>query len=235
MALLSTTLASWAQTSPQLHGDIGLALYRTPAITSTADRSNVVLPYVYADYGAWYARVDTFGYRAMPLGKGHLELAARVSFEGHRPANTAIDRRSTPRPIGLGSFQETAYGAFFLYGFHDPVSGGTLLDLSYAAELGRGPVHVYPQIGLERRSARYVRHLYGIGAAEALRSGESAYAPGSSVTPNAAIAIDYELTKGLKLTGQIRKRWLDKSIYASPVVDARTQTTSLLALTRTFQ
>lgn len=234
-AALLHGLASWAQTSPQLQGDVGVALFRTPAIASTADRSNVVLPYVYADDGAWYARVDTFGFKAMPMGHGFLELAARASFEGYRPRNTALDRRSTPLPMGLGSFQETALGAFFVYGFRDPVSGGTLLDVSYAAELGRGRVHVYPQIGFERRSARYVRHLYGVGAAEALRSGVAGYVPGSSATPSAALGVDCELTRSLKLTGQIGRRWLDRSIDASPLVDARSQTTGLLALTRTFR
>lgn len=233
--VLWTALASWAQTASQLQGDVGLALYRTPPITHTNDRSNVVLPYLYADDGAWYARVDTFGYKAMPLAMGHLELAARVSFEGYRPGNAALDKRSTPVPIGLGTFQETPVGAFILYGFGDPVSGGTLLDVSYAAELGAGRVHAYSQVGFERRSTRYVRHLYGISAAEALRGGTASYLPGSSTTPNAAIAIEYELTTHLKLTGQLRTRWLDRSISRSPLVDSRRQTSSLLALTRTFR
>lgn len=232
---LFATLPLWAQTNSQLQGDLGLAVFRTPAITSTTDRSNVVLPYVYADYGAWYGRIDTFGYKVVPVGKGYLELAARVSLEGYRPSNPAIDKRSNPVPIGLGSFQKTPYGAFFLYGFGDPVSGGTLVDVFYAAEWGLGPLHVYPQVGFERRSARYVQHLYGVSAAESGRSGAPIYSPSSSVTPKAAIAIDYELMKSLKFTGEIERKWLDKSIYDSPLVNARTQTKGFLALTRTFQ
>lgn len=234
-AVLSIAAPSWAQTRPQLQGDVGAAVFRTPAITRSAGRTDVVLPYVYADFGPLFARVDTFGYKVVPMGRGHLELAARVSFEGYRPSNPAFDERSAPLPIGLGTFQETHYGAFFLYGFGDPVSGGTLLDASYAAEFGVGPVRVYPQVGLERRSARYVQHLYGISAAEAARSGAAGYRPGSSLAPSAAIAVDYELTPSLNLTGQVRRRWLDRSITASPLVAARTQTTSLLALTRTFR
>ena len=229
------TLPLWAQTNSQLHGDLGVAVFRTPAITSTTDKSNAVLPYVYADYGAWYGRIDTFGYRVVPMGKGYLELAARVSLEGYRPSNPAIDKRSNPIPIGLGSFQKTPYGAFFLYGFGDPVSGGTLVDVFYAVEFGLGPLHVYPQVGFERRGASYVQHLYGVSAAESVRSGAPIYSPGSSVTPKAAIAIDYELMKSLKLTGEIERRWLDESIYHSPLVNSRTQTKGFLALTRTFQ
>lgn len=234
-ALFSIHGAAWAQEKPQLHGDVGAAVYRTPAITRTADRGTVVLPYIYADWGRWYGRVDTFGFKALPLGAGHLELAARVSFEGYRPANAAFDKRSTPLPIGLGTFQETPYGAFIAYAFHDANSGGTLLDLSYAAEFGSGRLHVYPQVGIERRSARYVRHLYGVGAAEATRAAIPTYSPGSSLSPNAAVAVDYELTKTVKVTAQVRRRWLDSSISASPLANTRTQTSGLLALTRTFQ
>jgi MipA family protein len=224
----------WAQADARLDGDVGLALYRTPPITRTADSSNIVLPYLYADYGALYARVDTFGYKIAPMGMGHLEIAARLSFEGYQPINAALDKRAAPRPIGLGTFQETPYGAFFLYALRDTTSGGNLLDLSYAAELDLGVVHVYPQAGVERRSAKYVQHLYGIDAVEATRSGLTPYSPGSSVTPNAAIAVEYRFEKNLKLTYQVRKRWLDKSISDSPLVDVKTQTTSFLALTRTF-
>lgn len=236
LAATVTSIAASAQaTGSHVTGDVGAALYRTPAITRTAGRSNVVLPYIYAEAGRFYGRVDTFGYEALPIGMGHLELAARVSFEGFAPANAAFDKRSTPLPIGIGTFQETPFGAFILYGFHDLESGGTLLDVSYAAELGKGTLHVYPQVGFERRSATYVRHLYGVSTPEAARAATTAYAPGASVSPNAAIAVDYAFAPTLKLTGQVRRRWLDTSITGSPLVNARTQTSALIALTRTFR
>lgn len=232
---LAACLSCGAQTSEGLVGDVGGALYRTPAITRTTERSNTVLPYLYADAGRWYARVDTFGVRMLPLGAGSLELAASVSFEAYRPANAAFDNRSTPLPVGVGSYQETPVGAFFLYAFRDLASGGTLLEATYAAELDAGPVHFYPQLGLERRSARYMQHLYGVGEAEAQRASLAAYAPGGSVTPGVALAMDYALTDLLKLSAQVRKRWLDASFTASPLVDARTQVTGFVALTRTFR
>lgn len=225
---------SRAQTT-QLHGDVGIGWFRTPAITRAAQRQGAVLPYVYADDGPWYARIDTFGFKAMPMGRGHLELAARVSFEGYRPADPAFGQRSTPVPLGLGTFQETEDGAFIVYALADPVSGGSLLDAAYAAELGTGRLHVYPQVGAERRSARYVRHLYGISAAEALRSGMPGTGQGtSSLSPNAALSAEVELGSRMKLTGMVRRRWLDRAITSSPLVTARTQTSLLLALTRSF-
>ncbi len=183
-----------------------MALYNTPPVTRTADKTNTVLPYLYADYGNFYARVNTFGYKAVPLGSGHLELAARVSVEGYRAADHGIGDRSTPVPVGLGTFQETSYGAFFLYGFHDTVSGGSLLDLMYAAEISAGPIEVYPQLGLERRSARYVQHLYGVSATEAAQSGLSSYAPGKAYSPYLGVALEYPLPDKLKLSLQVTNR-----------------------------
>ena len=226
------TLPSWAQEEPRLQGDAGLALYNTPPITRTADKSNTVLPYLYADYGNLYARVNTFGYKAMPLGNGHLELAARISFEGYRAADHG--NRSTPVPVGLGTMQETAYGAFFLYGFHDTVSGGTLLDLMYAAEMRVGPVQVYPEFGLEHRSARYVQHLYGVSATEAAQSGLPSYAPGSASSPYLGLALEYPLPNNLKLSFQLTRKWLGKSMMDSPLISTSTQTSGLLALVRVF-
>jgi outer membrane protein len=234
-AAMAATLPLRAQTDLQLHGDVGAALFRSQAITSTADKRTVVVPYIYADYGPWYGRFDTFGYRMLPMGYGYLEVAARVTLEGYRPSNPAIDRRSTPLPIGVGSFQETPFGGFFLYAFADPVSGGTFLDATYALELGEERVHFYPQLGVERRSSKYVQHLYGVSAGEASRGGAPMYSPGSAVTPKAAVAIEYRVSDSVKLTGEVEKRWLGKSIYDSPLVISRTQTVGFFAVTQTFQ
>ena len=233
--LVQVPLPSWAQEEPRLQGDAGLALYNTPPITRTADKSNTVLPYLYADYGNFYARVNTFGYKAMALGNGHLELAARISVEGYRAADHGIGNRSTPVPVGVGTLQETAYGAFFLHGFHDTVSGGTLLDLMYAAEMSAGPLQIYPEFGLERRSARYVRHLYGVSATEAAQSGLPSYTPGNASSPYLGLALEYPLPNDLKLSFQVTRKWLGKSMTDSPLIKASTQTSGLLALMHVFK
>lgn len=223
-----------AQSTPSLTGDVGVAMYRTPAITKSTAHSNVMLPYVYADIGPLYARVDTFGYKVMPMGAGHLEVATRLSFEGYQSEIAGINQRPRPKPIGLGTFQETSYGAFFVYAFRDATSGGSLLDVSYAAEIALGNLHVYPQFGVERRDRKYVANLYGIDTVESQRSGLALYDAGTSTSPNAAIAMEYPLADRLKLTFQLRKRWLDESIYKSPLVNVRQQTSSFIALSQTF-
>jgi outer membrane protein len=216
-------------------GDIGLASYKTPVITRTKDEGQVVLPYLYADYGELYARVDTFGYKLQPIGYGHFELATRLSFEGFTPDSTGIGQRARPQPFGFGTFQETPYGAFIVYAFHDMTSGGFLFDASYAAELSIGQLHIYPQLGIEHRDRKYVAALYGVSATEAKGSGLSAYAPRASDNPNANIAFEYPLMNHFKLTLLVRKRWLDSSIYDSPLVATKQQTSRIFAITQTFE
>ena len=242
LGLLSSLSAS-AQTGAysvdnkrELQGDLGVAIYRTPAVTHAAGDANVVLPYAFADYGNFFARVDTFGVKLMPLGAGSLELSGRLSFEGYKSVGyNGIQERSRPVPVGLSTFQETPYGAFFLYSFYDVTSGGTLLDALYAAEFKLGAMTIYPQLGLERRSAKYVQHLYGVSAQENASSGLAAYNPGNSLSPNFGVAFAYPLENDYSLTLQVRKKWLDSSITDSPLVNSKSQLSSFLSLTRSFK
>jgi outer membrane protein len=233
--LFATTQVCAQDEKHRVIGDVGVAHYKTPVITRTKDESQAVLPYVYADYGDLYARIDTFGYKLLPVGYGHLELASRLSFEGYSPDSPGIGERARPKPFGIGTFQETPYGAFIVYAFHDATSGGFLFDASYAAELSIGQLHIYPQIGIEHRDRNYVAALYGVSAAEAKGSGLSTYAPRGSNNPNANIAFEYPLMNHLKLTFLVRKRWLDSSIYESPLVNTKQQTSRIFAITQTFE
>jgi outer membrane protein len=236
LAVNAQTATYSSDDKPQLQGDVGIAFYRTPPITRAAGDANVVLPYAFADYGNFFARVDTFGVKLMPLGAGSLELSGRLSFEGYKSVGyNGIQERSRPVPVGLSTFQETPYGAFFLYSFYDVTSGGTLLDAFYAAEFKLGAMTIYPQLGLERRSAKYVQHLYGVSALENAVSKLDVYNPGNSLSPNFGVAFAYPLENDYSLTLQVRKKWLDSSITDSPLVNSKSQLSSFLSLTRSFK
>ena len=226
---------AYAQSEYLIKGEAGAAMYHTPAITRTADNSNTLLPYVYADYGSFYARINTLGYKAMPLGAGHLELATRITLEGYATAQAGIADRASPMPVGVGTFQKTTYGAFFAYAFHDPQSGGSLLDLMYAAKFNVAGLSIYPQLGVERRNAKYVQHLYGVSAAESVASGITPYAGQSDIAPNAGVTVSYPLTPNYSVTFQFRKKWFGTGVTESPLVEGKSQSTSFLALTREFR
>ena len=231
-------MALSALAQDRLTGDLGGAVYTTQKIVHSTGSQSLTLPYAYFDYGRFYTRVDTLGVKTMRLGNGHLELAGRISFEGFptdAPGLHGIAARTNPMPLGVGTYQETPWGALFAYSFYDPSSGGMLHELTYAAELQVGAVTVYPQLGIERRTQKYVQHLYGVSSQEALASGLGAYSATASDTPVLAMALEWPVDEAWRINLQWRRRWLDRAITHSPLVFAQQQDSGFLALTRSFK
>lgn len=219
-------------------GELGGLVATSNALIKGADAHTTALPYVYGELGRFFARVDTLGIQLLPLGDGHLELAARVSQEGFKSGKTAYPGagdRSAPLPIGVGTFQRTALGGLFAYAMHDPESGGQFGEFNWAGQLGIGPVKLYPQLGLQYRSADYVRHLYGIQAAQSLATGLSVYRPGASLTPMATLQASVPLNGPWSLQLQTRYRHLDGAIANSPLVRRSSQVSGSAALTYTLK
>ena len=234
--------AATAQPAPisyKLTGDVGAAVYGTQSIIRGKNNQTTVLPYLFADYGRFFARVDTFGMKTLPIGNGYLELVGRVSQDGWR-ANIAplggLTDRKTPLPIGIGTFQQTPYGAFIVNAFVNAGSArGNLLEATYAAEVKWGSLSLYPQLGVERRSAQYTNYLYGVTPAESLASGYAAYNAGASTTPVLGLAADYSLTENWIINMQLRRKWLDSAVTNSPLVVRKTQDVGYVGLSYRFK
>jgi MipA family protein len=225
--------------SYKLTGDVGGAVYGTQSVIRSKNNQTTLLPYLFADYGPFFARVDTFGLKALPLGNGSLELIGRVSQDGWRastaPLNGLKDRK-TALPIGLGTFQQTAYGAFIFNAFVDAgPSRGSLLEATYLAEVKLGSLSLYPMLGIESRSAKYANYYYGVPAAESLASGYAAYNAGSSTTPVMGLAADYSLTENWVVNMQLRRKWLDSAVTGSPLVTRKTQDMGYIGLSYRFK
>ena len=238
MGLASTVVHAQVALPERLTGDVGAAVYATSTNVRGASHRPSLLPYVYADYQRVFARTDTFGVKTVALGAGYLELVGRVSQEGYKadsPALRGLHDRSTPVPLGIGTYQETPYGGFFVYAMHDMTSGGSLLEATYAAELVFSGWKIYPQVGIERRSAAYVQHLYGVDAEASLRSGIVSYRATASTVPVAGLAAELALGGPWHLLVQARRSWLDSAIRDSPLVAARTQSSGFVAVTYAFK
>jgi outer membrane protein len=224
----------WAQRV----GEVGVAAYGTRAIVRGDSAWSAALPYGYFDYDRFFMRVDTLGLKTLKMGQGYLELAGRVSFEGFtgNAALPGVRNRPNPIPLGLGTFQEFDWGGVFLNAFYN-VQGarGMLLEATYAAELKAGPVTLYPTVGVEHRSAAYVRGLYGVDAVEASALGSKPYAPGASTMPVLGLGASMPLNDSWGLSLQWRRRWLDDAVRSSPLVNRSTQDTAYLALTYRFK
>jgi outer membrane protein len=207
--------------APHWIGDLGLGVQRTQASAPGASPRTWVLPYAYGDFGRLFVREDTVGARLLPVGWGALELVGRVSTEGSDVDGPGLVHRSDPRPLGLGTFQETPWGGFFADAFVDTNSGGSLLEASYAAEVPLGPLTLYPQAGITRRGARYVGHLYGVSRA--------------STTPVLQLSGELPLSGAWVLLAHAQWEPFDAVLRDSPRVATRSRASALLALAWRFK
>ena len=221
LAASLATASARADDAPHFVGDLGLGVQRTQASAPGASARTWVLPYAYGDVGRLFVREDTFGARLLPVRWGALEVVARASTEGSDGDGPGLAHRTNPRPVGLGTFQETPWGGVFADAFVDTVSGGTLLEASYAAELPVGPVTLYPQAGFTRRSARYEAHLYDVHAA--------------STTPVLQLSGELPFARAWVALAHVQWEPFDRAVRASPRVDARSRTSALVAIAWRFK
>lgn len=222
-----------------LVGNVGAAIYATRLQTNRPHESPLVLPFVYVDYERLFARVDTIGVKTVQLGYGYLELVGRVSIEGSKTQTQRmrlIRGRSNPLPIGLGTFQETPIGGFFLYSLYDTRSRGTLLESTYATEFTVRGITFYPQAGIEKRSAHYEQHLRGVTIQQSSADIFPVYTPGPSITPLAALAADIPLSGSWLINLQWRREQFRRTIRNSPLTgNSHFEDNGFLAISRTFK
>ncbi len=223
----------------RIQGDIGglIGAERSP-VRGEPTRA-MLLPFAFFDYGRMYARLDTFGIKTVPVASGYLELTLRVKFDGYRTTHNAalqgIGNRDNSLPLGIGTFQETEIGGFFLYALHDVGrSQGNLYEATYAAELKAGPLTVYPETGVEYYSANYTRYYYGISAAESAQSGYAAYSPSAAACPYLSVLLETPVAPGWNADFYLRRKWLAGSISNSPLVDMKVTDTAFVALVAHF-
>jgi outer membrane protein len=219
---LAALVASAAAPAQAVHwsGDLGVGVERTQASAPGASARTWALPYAYGDLGRLFVREDTFGARLVPLGWGALELVGRVSTEGSDGDGPGLAHRRNPRPLGVGTFQETPWGGLFADAFVDTVSGGTLLETSYAVELPLGPLTLYPQAGLARRSARYDAHLHDVRAA--------------STTPVLQLSGELPFASTWVALAHVQYEPFDRRLRAGPRVAARARAGAMLAVAWRF-
>lgn len=220
-ASLAATAHAQADAPTRWIGDLGAGVERSQASAPGAAARTRAIPYAYGDYGPLFVREDTVGAKLVPVGWGALELVARIDTEGSDGDGPGLAHRTNPRPVGLGTFQETPWGGVFADAFVDTVSGGTLLEASYAAELPLGPVTVYPQIGAARRSARYQAHLWDVRAA--------------STTPVFALSAEAPVAGAWVLLAHAQVESSPRALRESARVDARSRASAFVALAWRFR
>jgi outer membrane protein len=225
--------------SNKLTGDIGVAAYITKSNVKTNSTSTSVLPYAFAEYNRLAMRIDTLGIKTVKMGYGYLELSGRISLDSYKiqsQINHQNISKSTPAPLGLGTFQETPIGAFFINYLHDfNQSKGSLQEIIYFGEVKLGnQVTVYPQIGLERMSKNYSNYYLGVNQTESNITGYNVYSPNTLVNSITGLAIEIPLFDHVYLTGYAKRKWLGDKAGASPIMNRSYQDTFYIGTTYRF-
>ncbi len=222
-----------------LQGDVGGAVYANHSPIRGDSNHALLAPYGYFDYERFFSRIDTFGIKTVPLAYGYLEIAGRIKFDGYQtntPALHGINERKNSLPIGIGSFQLTPIGGFFLNAFIDAnVSHGSMYEVIYAAEWEAGKLVVYPEAGFEHYSGNYTGYYYGVSAAEAAASGYRAYGPGAATTPLLGFVLEQHVHANWYANLYVRRRWLGAAISSSPLVASNHQDTAFLSLSSRYK
>lgn len=224
----------------RLQGDLGMLIgVEQSPIRNDRTRPSL-LPFAFADYGRMYARLDTFGVKTLPVGYGYLEVAARVKFDGYHTAHNAalqgIEKRHNSLPAGIGTFQVTPIGGFFLYALHDAnLSHGSLFEATYAAEIKMKELSAYPEAGVEYYTANYTRYYYGVSNSEAAASGYAAYSPSAAACPYLSVLLEVPVAASWNADIYLRRKWLGASIANSPLVDMKHADTGFVAVVYHFE
>jgi MipA family protein len=240
ITLLIVLLQAEAEEFTQgVDGDIGLGGYYMHSIIRGKRDELTVLPYLDFDYGRMFARVDTLGIKTLILGYGHLELIGRISQDGFSTNTSSLQglrKRDTSIPVGVGTFQVTPLGAFFINAFHDVrQSNGNWFEVIYGGELDLPKVTFYPLVGAEYQSKEYVRYYYGISAQEAGNSQYAVYQPAGAFNELIGLIVDIRLTDEYRLICNMRRKWLGDAIHLSPIVSQRYLDTDYLSLSYRFK
>ncbi|OWS69924.1 MipA/OmpV family protein [Polynucleobacter campilacus] len=221
-------------------GDIGVAAYTSNLHIGAEGTQSLILPYAFFDYQRFFVRIDEVGIKTFKMGYGYLEIIGKINLDSYKvksPFNGASINRSDPIPLGLGTFQETPIGGFFVNAYHDfGKSKGALYELLYFAELETyQKIVFYPQVGVERQSNQYANYYYGINPGESQLTGYSAYSVPATNNLLAGIMVEIPVIDSWYINVYGKRKWMGNGINNSPVMNRSFQDNLFVALAYRFK
>ncbi len=198
------------------------------------------MPYAFFDYQRFFARIDQVGFKTFKMGYGYFELAGKVNLDDYKirsVINGALINKSDPIPLGIGTFQETPIGGFFVNAYYDVgKSQGALYEASYFGEIDTyRDIKIYPQLGLQRQSSQYANYYYGISTGDAQLTGYNVYTAPATTNLLAGMMIEIPVVDSWYVNIYGKRKWMGSGINNSPVVTRSFQDNIFLALAYRFQ
>jgi len=221
-------------------GDIGAAVYTSNLHIGTEGTQSIVMPYAFFDYQRFFVRIDEVGIKTFKMGYGYFEVVGKINLDSYKvksPINGNSINRSDPIPLGLGTFQETPIGGFFVNAYHDfGKSKGALYEFLYFAEIETyKKVVLYPQIGLERQSSQYANYYYGINPGESSLTGYNAYSAPATNNVLAGLLVEIPVVDNWYVNIYGKRKWMGGGINNSPVMNRSFQDNIFAALAYRFK
>ena len=221
-------------------GDIGVAVYASNLHIGTEGTQSLILPYAFFDYQRFFVRIDEVGIKTFKMGYGYLEVIGKINLDSYKvksPLNGTSINRSDPIPLGLGTFQETPIGGFFVNTYRDfGKSKGALYEFLYFAELETyRKVVVYPQVGVERQSSQYANYYYGINSGESQLTGYNTYSAPATNNLLAGVMVEIPVIDSWNINVYGKRKWMGNGINNSPVMNRSFQDNLFVALAYRFK
>lgn len=221
-------------------GDIGVAVYTSNLHIGTEGTQSLVLPYAFFDYQRFFARIDEVGIKTFKMGYGYFEVIGKINLDTYKvksSINGNSINRSDPIPLGLGTFQETPIGGFFVNAYHDfGKSKGALYELLYFAEIETyKKIVIYPQVGVERQSSQYANYYYGISPGESTATGYATYSAPATNNLLAGLMIEIPVVDNWYVNVYGKRKWMGSGINNSPVMNRSFQDNLFMALAYRFK
>ena len=244
IVLLSAPLYAMDDVSDSLPnrivGDIGMAVYASNLHIGTEGTQSFVLPYAFFDYQRFFVRIDEIGIKTFKIGYGYLEVIGKINLDSYKvksPFNSTSINRSAPIPLGLGTFQETPIGGFFVNAYHDfGKSKGALYEFLYFAELETyKKIVIYPQVGVERQSSQYANYYFGINPGESQLTGYNAYSVPATNNLLAGVMLEIPVVDNWHVNIYGKRKWMGNGINNSPVMNRPFQDNVFVALAYRFK
>lgn len=223
-----------------LVGDLGFGVYSSNMAIGGIGREIIPVPYAFFDYGRFFARLDTFGFKTLKLGYGYLEFAGQVNLDNYNRKSTingATYNKLDPVPIGIGTFQDTPIGGFFLHAYQDVNrSKGQIYQFSYFAEFELfDKIKIYPEVGAEMLSQTYANYYYGVSASASKTLGYPQYTVPTSTNLITGMLIEVPLVDQWYFNVFGRLKFLGGGIATSPIMNRGTQDSVFGAVVYRFE
>jgi outer membrane protein len=204
-------------------GDIGGAVYTTNLNIGSYGPQSFVLPYGFFDYERFAMRIDQIAIKTFKVGYGYFEFAGKIDVNTYQlksSINGQTINKGYQIPLGIGTFQDTPIGAFFINAYHDfGKSKGALYELNYFAEIDTvNKIAVYPQIGIERQSSQMTNYYFGIDSVQSQQTGYASYSAPATTNMTTGFLIAVPIIDSWYVNIYGKRKWLGSGINNSPVM-----------------